>query len=110
MDIYNINDFIGGWFIGNFNPSILKTDQFEIALKNHKKNDVIHPHYQKIMYEYNIVVSGEMIANDETLTSGDIFVYSPGEVCYVKFLTDVSVVCIKMPSLGLDDKVEVNND
>ncbi|AYV82381.1 MAG: hypothetical protein Homavirus40_4, partial [Homavirus sp.] len=35
--IWNISEFIRGWFIGNFIPSIIRTTKFEIAVINHKQ-------------------------------------------------------------------------
>ena len=26
---YNLDDMIGGWFVGDFDPSVVKTDAFE---------------------------------------------------------------------------------
>jgi hypothetical protein len=106
MDTYKIKDFVGGWYIGNFEPSILKTDQVEVGIKFHTKGEYIHPHYQRVATEHNLIVSGKMTANGKELSDGDIFVYHPYEVCEVEFHTDVTVICVKTPSLGIDDKVD----
>ena len=103
----NIKNFTKGWFIGNFEPSLLKTSEFEVSIQQHKKGDMPEKHYQKIATEYNLVVSGSLIANGETLGPGDIFVFEPLEVTDVVFLEDSEIVCVKTPSLGNDDKVVV---
>lgn len=107
MDLYKLDDFIGGWIIGNFDPAILKTEHVEVCLKMNKKGEYIEPHYQEISTEYNIVVNGRMMVNGHELTRGDVFVYNPGEVCYVEILEDSDVVVVKTPSLGDSDKVVV---
>ena len=33
MENNNLNNFIKGWFIGDFKPTILNTSDFEIAIK-----------------------------------------------------------------------------
>lgn len=105
----NLKNFKLGWFIGNFEPAILKTNEFEIAIKQHDANEYIEPHYQKIATEYNYLISGDMTANGKRLVPGDIFVFEPGEVCNVQVHSYSEVVCIKTPSLGDSDKVVVND-
>ena len=39
MDIKRIEDFKGGWFIGNFEPTAWKTDKFEAAIHDYKKGE-----------------------------------------------------------------------
>lgn len=107
MKTENIKNFTKGWFIGNFEPTMLKTSEFEVSLQTHFKGDVPEKHYQKICTEYNLVINGSLIANGVKLRSGDIFVFEPGEVTVVEFLEDSNIVCIKAPSLGIDDKVIV---
>ena len=37
MNIYNIQNYKGGWFIGDFEPTVFKTKDFEVCFKTHKK-------------------------------------------------------------------------
>lgn len=105
----NLKNFKLGWFIGNFEPAILQTKDFEVAIKQHEAGEYIEPHYQKVATEYNYLITGEMTANGKHLSAGDIFVFEPGEVCNITVHTYCEVVCIKTPSLGDKDKV-VSND
>ena len=104
----NIKNFTKGWFIGNFEPSLLKTADFEVSIQHHKKGDTPEKHYQKIATEYNVVVSGSLISNGEMIGPGDIFIFEPMEITDVVFLEDSEIVCVKTPSLGFDDKVIVD--
>lgn len=106
METYRIEEFYRGWFIGNFNPSIHKTDQFEIGLLTHKKDEVWPSHYHKIATEFNLLVSGAMTLNDVQIKPGDIFVISPGEVADPKFLEDCKILVVKTPSIP-GDKYEI---
>ena len=45
MKKYRLEDMIGGWFIGNFTPSIIQTKDFEVAVKYYKENDYEQEHY-----------------------------------------------------------------
>lgn len=42
MKKYKINDFKKGWVIGNFEPSIFKSIDFEFGVKFYKKGDIDH--------------------------------------------------------------------
>jgi hypothetical protein len=43
----------GGWFIGDFEPSIYKTKKFKIGVKTHTKGEVMDTHNNKISNEKN---------------------------------------------------------
>lgn len=106
MNIKKIDDFIRGWIIGNFEPSLLKTELFEVGLMRHKAGEVWPKHYHKVGTEYNVLVSGKMIIQGKELVSGDVFVFNPGEIADPIFLEDCSVLVVKVPSI-LGDKYEV---
>lgn len=108
MRIHKISDMKGGWFIGNFVPSILQTESFEVAVKKHKQGEDWGAHYQALATEYNVLVEGlmEMEGGSKTYSiwPGDIFIVEPGEVMKPHFLTNCTVVCVKVPSIP-NDKV-----
>jgi len=106
----NINDFFRGWFIGNFEPALLRTDQFEIAYQQNKKDDKVERHYQRIATEYNLITKGSLIANGVTYHTGDLFVFEPYVVAEVEFLEDTDVVVVKTPSVGPEDKVTIDDN
>lgn len=95
----NIDLFKGGWFIGDFYPSILKTSEFEVGVKLHPKGEKWPVHYHKKAVEYNMLVSGSMTIQNEILKSGDIFVLEKNEIADPEFHTDCTIVCIKVPSI-----------
>ena len=106
MNVTKITDYLRGWFIGNFEPSVLKTDQFEVGLLTHKKGEYWAPHYHKESVEYNVLVSGKMIVQERELNSGDVFVFERGEIADPIFLEDCTLVVVKVPSIP-SDKFEV---
>lgn len=106
MEIRRIEEFTRGWFIGNFDPSILKTDKFEVGLLSHKAGEVWPKHYHKVATEYNVLISGKMIIQGKELVSGDVFVFNPGDIADPIFLEDCSVLVVKVPSI-IGDKYEV---
>jgi len=102
----DLSEFWRGWFIGNFEPSIFKTSEFEVGLLFHEKGEVWKKHYHKIGTEYNVLVRGRMLMNGVDIQEGNVFVLEPGEVADPVFLENCLVLVVKTPSLP-GDKYEV---
>lgn len=105
MKVLKFGDMINGWFIGNFEPAVLKTDQFEVAYHKHKKGEQHDIHYHKKATEYNLLIRGKMIMNDKEFSEGDIVIMEPYDVAEAVFLTDVEIVVVKVPSVKNDKYV-----
>jgi mannose-6-phosphate isomerase-like protein (cupin superfamily) len=106
MDVSHISDFKGGWFIGNFEPTLLKNAGFEASIKLHKKGEHWPTHYHKIATEYNVVVVGRMTIQNQSLEAGNVFVLHPYEIADPVFHEDTIIVCIKHPGAA-NDKFEI---
>ncbi len=107
MKITNLKNFINGWFIGDFNPTLVRTKNFEVCLKEHKKNEQTFPHLHTSSTEFNLIVSGRTLVNGHRLKKGDLFVYEKNEVSNVVFLTNTLLLIIRIPSAP-NDKVLVD--
>lgn len=108
MNITKLKDYTRGWLIGNFEPSILRTEDFEVGVLTHKKGENWPAHYHKESIEYNVLISGRMIIQGKELNSGDVFVFDKNEIADPVFLEDCVVVCVKVPSIPSDKyKVEL---
>lgn len=117
MQFYKLDSFIGGWFIGNFDKSVLKTDLVEVSYKKHPKNEKWPRHYHAIATEYNALLRGKMqmiswgrmeITNGNIYqcNPGDIFVVRPMETVQPIFQEDCELIVVKIPSLP-GDKYEI---
>lgn len=102
MRVENISDMVGGWYIGNFTPSVWQTEDFEVSFKLHKKNEEWPAHHHKVATEINYLVFGAMKMCDTYLVGGDIFVVEPNEVADPVFFEDCGIVCVKVPSVKGD--------
>lgn len=103
MKIAKLNDMIKGWFIGNFEPSLCKTNDVEVAVKTYKKGDIEDKHYHKIATEYTVVISGRVKMNGTEYVSGDIIVMEPNEETDFECLEDGTVnVVVKLPGANND--------
>ena len=106
-----IATFKRGWFIGNFEPSVLKTEAFEVGLLSHHKGEYWAPHYHKEATEYNVLISGKMAIHFddgyvEQINAGDVFIFEKGEVSRPEFLEDCKVLVVKVPSI-IGDKYDI---
>lgn len=102
MKVTKLNTMRGGWFIGNFEPSVLKTDTFEVGLMSHKKGEAWPVHYHAKANEYNVLLEGRMIIQNTELNIGDIFVIEKMEIADPVFLEDCKVLVVKVPSVPGD--------
>jgi hypothetical protein len=104
---YRLEDMIGGWFVGNFEPSAFVTDKFEICYKFHKLGEFWDEHYHRVATEINLLVRGKMLINNEEINAGEIFIIEPLHKVKPHFLTDCELVVIKTPSVQ-NDKIITN--
>lgn len=63
MKKYNVKNFIRGWFIGDFEPSLVKTKNFEVAIQSYKKGDKEKTHIYKVADEFTAIVKGSCKLN-----------------------------------------------
>ena len=98
----NIKDFKGGWFVGDFEPSLFKNPFFEVANHKHTKVQETFPPLHKVTHELNYIVSGELMVNGKHLKAGDMWIYEPNEVSNVENLTDNELIVVRWPSIPSD--------
>lgn len=101
-DFYNLRDFQRGWVVGNFDPSIEKIEGCEVSIMHHKMGEETTPHLHTSSREINIVISGELLVDNKTITSNEIFTYNANEISNVEFLSDAILCIIRVPSAPYD--------
>ena len=106
METHSINEFIKGWFVGNFSPSLIKTNDVEVAYKRYEKGDKEKNHYHKVATEITLITKGKVKLNDQLFSVGEIVVIKPNEIVSFEALEDSENVVIKFPGCS-DDKYEV---
>jgi len=102
MKLNKLNEMFKGWIIGNFEPSLYKTDDFEVAVKDYKAGDKDEKHYHKIATEITIVSKGMVLMNGVTYNEGDIITIEPGEVADFEAVSDATTTVIKIPCVKGD--------
>ena len=93
---------VKGWFIGNFNPSIYKTNKVEVAIKKYKTGDYEDSHYHKIAKEITVIITGKVEMNKEKYKEGDIIIIEPYETVDFYAVTDVITAVVKIPGVNND--------
>lgn len=99
----NLDDMIGGWFIGDFSPSVLSTADFEVAVKRYAAGDREQFHHHRIATEITVLISGRARMRDTELSAGDIVILEAGESSDFEAFTEVTLVAVKHPG-ARDDK------
>jgi len=102
MKVSKLIDFFKGWVVVNFEPSLFKTDDFEVAVKSYKKGDYEPKHYHKVATEITIITKGRVVMNFEVYNEGDIIVMEPGEATDFRATNDVTTTVIKFPCVEGD--------
>ena len=102
MTVRNLDEMVKGWFIGNFEPSLLKTNDVEVAVKEYKKGDKEEAHYHKIATEVTVVTKGRVRMFDQEWEEGDIIVVEPGDITSFEALEDAQNVVVKIPGANND--------
>jgi anti-sigma factor ChrR (cupin superfamily) len=102
MHISNIRDFKGGWFIGNFEPTLFPTEQFEVALKTYHAGDCDAPHVHKKATEFTLVVKGIIKLNGNIFQEGDIIQLDKNEPSNFSVIEDAVTFIVKIPCVKND--------
>ena len=102
MKVSKLNDMFKGWVVGNFEPSLFKTDDFEVAVKHYECGDYEERHYHKVATEITIISDGMVRMNDVTYIKGDIITIEPGEATDFRVLQDIITTVIKFPCVTGD--------
>lgn len=98
MEKFELKDFTGGWFVGDFSPSLFATTDFEVAVKSYPSGALEKRHLHKIATEFTLIVSGKVRMNGQEFVGGDIIRINPGEDTDFETLTAVTTVVVKVPS------------
>jgi hypothetical protein len=92
----------GGWFVGNFEPAVLSSLEFEVGIKQYSAGAKEDAHVHRIATELTAIVCGRALFNETEFGAGDIVEILPGEAVSFEALTEVTTVVVKVPSLPGD--------
>ena len=102
MNVANLEDMVRGWFVGNFQPTVLQTNDVEVAVKEYQTGFKEEWHYHKIATEVTVVVRGKVKMNGVEYGEGSIIVVEPGEGTNFEVLESTITVVVKVPGANHD--------
>lgn len=94
-----------GWIIGNFEPSMIKTSEYELGILSHKKGEKWDFHYHSTYDEINLLYEGTLMSNGRIINKGEVFINPKNQIACPKFIEDCKVVCVKIPSTPGDKHI-----
>lgn len=97
-----LNEMVKGWFVGNFEPTLYKTKDVEVAVKRYCAGDSEAKHYHKIATEMTVIVSGVVRMNGKEYKEDDIIVIEPGDATDFYAITDAVTAVVKLPGANND--------
>ena len=103
MKKYKLSDFTRGWFVGDFFPSIIKTQDVEVAIQKFKAGDEEAEHCHKVATEITVIVTGRIELSGVEYQAGDVIETMPGEFAKFRAIEDTTTVVVKHPG-ALNDK------
>lgn len=102
LERHRLDRFTKGWFVGNFSPTLLASDDVEVAIKNYKAGERENSHHHKVATELTAIISGRVQMSGEEIGAGEIVKIHPGQSTDFVALTDVTTVVVKMPCVSGD--------
>jgi quercetin dioxygenase-like cupin family protein len=98
----HLDEMVGGWMVGNFEPACLVSTACEVACKHYAAGATEAAHVHRIATELTLIASGRATMNGRTFVAGDIIVLAPGEATDFHALEATTTVVVKMPSAAGD--------
>ena len=108
MEIIDCNDYLG-WFVGKFNPALIKSEEFEFGYKRIAKNTKPDYHYHKLKTEYTILIEGEIYCESTSTLIKPIscIKMNPNEKNDQFFTKDSLILIINSPSVMNDKYIDL---
>jgi len=102
MRTFRLDEMFKGWFVGNFEPTVLRTDAVEVAIKHYPAGEQEARHHHRIAQELTAIVSGRVRMNGCVYGPGDIVLVDRFESTDFQALEDSCTVVVKLPGASND--------
>ncbi len=102
LERHRLDSFTKGWFVGNFQPTLIPSDAVEVAVKHYSAGEHEASHHHKIATELTLIVTGRVRMSGEEVGPGEIVKIHPGQSTDFTALTDTTTVVVKMPCVSGD--------
>jgi hypothetical protein len=102
VNVRRLEDMVGGWIVGDFEPTCLRTPACEVACKHYAAGAHEDTHVHRIATEITLIASGRARMNGRELAAGDIVILDPGDPTDFTAIEPTITVVVKMPSVAGD--------
>lgn len=102
MKIFDLKKMTKGWFVGDFEPVVIRTSDCEVAVKSYSKGDKESRHFHKLADEITLVVNGKIRLNNNIFSPNDIILIEKYETVEFEALEDSITVVYKSGSFKND--------
>ncbi|MCC7010081.1 MAG: hypothetical protein IT184_14840 [Acidobacteria bacterium] len=102
MTFAHLSDMAGGWIVGDFEPTCLRTPACEVACKQYAAGEHEPAHVHLVATEITLIASGRARMAGRELVAGDIVRLEPGEATDFTALEPTTTIVVKTPSVAGD--------
>lgn len=102
MKKFNLDEMTKGWFVGDFEPTAIRTSDCEVGVKRYQSGDKESAHFHKEAVELTIVIEGRIRMNESEFSTGDIVLVEKNEIIEFQALDDTITVVYKSRSVKGD--------
>ncbi len=106
MEVFKLENMFKGWFIGDFEPTLFKTQDVEVGVKLYDEGEYEPAHFHKVATEFTVILDGKVEMNGKIFESGQIIKISPNEATDFRALSKVKTLVVKIPG-AINDKYPV---
>jgi hypothetical protein len=106
MEVFKLENMFKGWFIGDFEPTLFKTQDVEVGVKLYVEGEYEPAHFHKVATEFTVILDGKVEMNGKIFESGQIIKISPNEATDFRALSIVKTLVVKIPG-AINDKYPV---
>jgi mannose-6-phosphate isomerase-like protein (cupin superfamily) len=103
--VSHLSQMVRGWFVGDFEPVVLRTAGVEVAVQHYPAGAHEAWHVHKIATEITVIVSGRARMNGREFGPGEIIHIQPGHGTDFEALEDTVTTVVKLPSVKGDKYV-----
>ena len=102
MEKYNLSAMKKGWFVGDFEPTVIRTRDCEVGVKYYQAGTIESSHYHKLADELTVIIRGKVRMNKNIYKAGDIVKVFRDEVIEFEAIEDSTTVVYKSASVSGD--------
>lgn len=102
LERHRLDDFTKGWFVGDFEPTLVPSSAVEVAVKQYRAGEHEEKHHHRVAEEVTVIVSGTVRMSGEEIGAGEIVRIPAGSATDFTAITDATTVVVKLPCVRGD--------